>query len=156
MRLFAGEEALDKALADMAYELGPRLGLVSSEVPLISNLDVWRNIALISQYHQNMPEQKAKALVLQCLQRYGLEKIAEKRNQALSEEERFCVMLLRAAMVPDVVIVIDRPLKMIPYLQSTSFIYEALEKIDDLYTKCYTFDYTWDENRYGINDDSQS
>jgi len=156
LRLFAGEEALDKALADMVCELGPRLGLVSSEVPLISNLDVWRNIALIGQYHQNMPERKAKALVLQCLQRYGLENIADKRNQALSEEERFCVMLLRAAMVPDVVIVIDRPLKMIPYLQGTSFIYEALEKIDDLFTQCYTFDYTWDKNRYGINNDSQS
>ena len=65
-------------------------------------------------------------------------------------------MLLRAAMVPDVVIVIDRPLKMIPYLQGTSFIYEALEKIDDLFTQCYTFDYTWDKNRYGINNDSQS
>jgi len=156
LRLFDGEEALDKALAEMARELGPRLGLVSSESPLISNLDVWRNIALISQYHRNMPDHKAKAFVLQCLQRYGLENIADKRNQALSEEERFCVMLLRAAMVPDVVIVIDRPLKMIPYLQGTSFIYEALEKIDDLFTQCYTFDYTWDKNRYGINNDSQS
>jgi ABC-type nitrate/sulfonate/bicarbonate transport system ATPase subunit len=141
---------------DIASELGAKLGLVSSEAPLISNLDIWRNIALISQYHRNIPEQKAKTIVLQCLKRYGLEKLADKRNQGLTEEERFYVMLLRASMVPDAVIVIDRPLKIVHYLQNSSFIFDALKKIDDLYTKCYTFDYTWNKNRYGTNDDSES
>lgn len=156
MRLFDDERALNKTLADIAQELGHRQGLVSSEAPLISNLNVWSNIALISQYHKNMSEQTAKKFVLKCLQRFRLEGIAHKKNQVLTEEERFYVMLLRAAMVPEAVIVMDRPLNMIPYLQSTSFIYEALEKIDDLYVECYNFDYTWNRNRYGTDYDSQS
>ncbi len=140
----------------MACEAGQQLGLVSSDVPLISNLCVWSNIALISQYHQRLSNEKAKDVVLQRLQRYGLEKIADKRNPALSEEERFCVMLLRAAMVPNAVIVIDRPFKIMTDLKDTSFIYDALDKIDDLYTQCYIFDYSWDKNRYGMTDDTQN
>ena len=37
-------------------------GLVSLDVPLISNLPVWSNIALIRQYHENMPWEEAKRL----------------------------------------------------------------------------------------------
>jgi ABC-type lipoprotein export system ATPase subunit len=156
LKLFSSIEALDEGLADMAREAGRQLGIVSSNVPLISNLYAWSNIALISQYHQQLSSEKAKDIVLQRLQRYGLEKIADKRNPALSEEERFCVMLLRAAMIPDALIVIDRPFKIMTDLKDISFIYEALDKIDDLYTRCYIFDYTWDKNRYGMTDDTQN
>jgi hypothetical protein len=68
-------------------------------VPLISNLDVWINIALIKQYHQNLSRNAAEREVLGYLRRYGLEVIAYKRNPALTAEQRFRVMLLRAAMV---------------------------------------------------------
>ena len=121
---------------------------------MISNLDIWRNIALIIQYHRNISEQKAQAIVLQCLKRYGLEKLADKRNEALTEEERFYVMLIRAAMVSNAIIVIDRPLRIVHYLHNTSFVFDALAKIDDLYTKCYIFDYTWNKSGYGTNYDS--
>ncbi|MDO8720949.1 MAG: hypothetical protein Q7J31_01815 [Syntrophales bacterium] len=133
----------------MKSEAGRRLGLISADVPLISNLDVWHNIALIYEYHRNIPEKKAEVFVIECLKRYGLENIAHKRNAFLSEEDRFYVMLLRAAMLPDAVIVIDRPFKIMPYLKDTSFIYDALEKVDDFFALCYIFDYAQDKNRYG-------
>ncbi len=155
MRLFNDQKSLDKELADVKSETGQRLGLISADVPLLSNLDVWRNIALICQYHRNMAEKKAKAFVIAYLQRYGLENIADKRNNFLSEEERFCVMLLRAAMLPDAVIVIDRPFKIMPYLKDTSLIYKILGKIDDLFTLCYIFDYTHDKNRYGMKNGAE-
>jgi ABC-type lipoprotein export system ATPase subunit len=156
LRLFADEEALDRELATVRDQIGPHLGLISSNVPLISNLDVWHNIALIRQYHSNMPEKKAKSFVIQCLQRLELEGIAYKRNPFLSGEERFCAMLLRAAMVDDAVIVIDRPYNIMPHLRSTSFIYAALEKIDDLFTLCYIFDYNHDKNKYRMTDASEN
>lgn len=149
MRLFNDQETLDKELASVKSEAGRRLGLISADVPLISNLDVWLNIALIYEYHRNIPEKKAEVFVIECLKRYGLENIAYKRNTFLSEEERFCVMLLRAAMLSDAVIVIDRPFKIMPYLKDTSFIFEALGKVDDLFALCYIFDFTQDKNRYG-------
>jgi ABC-type nitrate/sulfonate/bicarbonate transport system ATPase subunit len=155
LRLFADQEALDKELADLKGEIGQQLGVVSSEVPLISNLDVWMNIALIYQYHQKASQKNAQAFVMQCLQRYNLEKIAYKRNPMLSEEERFYVKMLRAAMVAQAVIVIDRPFKMLPYLKDTTFIYETLDKIEDLFTRCDILDYAQEKNRYGLIHDSE-
>lgn len=73
----------------------------------------------------------------------------------LSEEERFCVKVLRAAMVPNAVIVIDRPFKMLHYLKDTTFIYETLGKIEDLFTRCDILDYAQEKNRYGLIYDSE-
>jgi len=121
--------------------LGPHLGLVSSDVPLISNLNVWSNIALIYQYHRKASKKSARTFVIQCLQRYGLEGIAEKRNSEISDDERFCVKVLRAVMVVKAVIVIDRPFRMLHYHKDISFIYETLAKIDDLFERCDILDY---------------
>lgn len=128
--------------------------MVSEDVPLISNLDVWINIALIKQYHQNLSRKAAKEEVMGNLQRYGLEKIANKRNPALTDEQRFRVMLLRAVMVAEAVIVIDRPFKLLPELQDSRFIFDSLKIIDDLYDSCHIFDYIWVKDRYRINDAS--
>lgn len=156
MKFFADEEELSRELAEMRRRIGPQLGLISLDVPLISNLDVWHNIALIRQYHNNLPEEKARLLALQCLRRFQLEGIACKRNPFLSAEERFCAMLLRAAMVNDSVIIIDRPFNILPHLDDTSFIYEHINKIDDMFTFCYIFDYAHDKNRYRMDDASES
>jgi len=150
LRLFEGKVALDERLKDFAEEHKKTLGLVSLDVPLISNLDVSVNIALIKQYHENLSADKAQALVLSYLTRYGLEDISNKRNPALTNKERFCVMLLRAAMVRDSIIVIDRPFTIIPDVQDDRFIYDALKVVDDSFKECHIFDYLWSKDRYGM------
>jgi ABC-type nitrate/sulfonate/bicarbonate transport system ATPase subunit len=122
--------------------------LVSLDVPLISNLNVWVNIALIKQYHQNLSEEKAKHLVLQYLQKCGMEHSASIRTSALTNKERFLVMLLRAAMVRDAIIVIDRPFKIIPDVPDDIFIYNSLNIIDDSFKECHIFDFAWFKDRY--------
>lgn len=107
------------------------------------------NIALIKEYHENMPKQQARRLTLEYLERVGLGQIAYKRNPALNPEERFCAMLLRAAMVQDAMILIDQPFKIIPHLKDVQFITTALKKIDDLYLSCHIHDYKWMEEKYG-------
>lgn len=131
---------------------GQRIGMVSDDVPLISNLDVWINIALIRQYHQNLSGPAAQTEVLGYLRRYGLESIAFKRTHALTDEQRFRVMLLRAAMVADAVVVIDRPSKLLPALQDSRFIYDSLQVISDLYDMSCLFDYLWFKERYRTGD----
>lgn len=131
------------------------MGLVSADVPLISNLAVWGNIALIYQYHREVSRRNAEALVLQYLGRYNLEHVAYKRNSELSEEQRFRVMILRAAMLTDAVIVIDRPFKLLHYNDYTSFVYESLETIDDLFARCEIFDYEREKRNCGPNHDSE-
>jgi ABC-type lipoprotein export system ATPase subunit len=152
LKFFNSEDSLEKELNDFAIKNKKNLGLVSLDVPLISNLDVWINIALIRQYHQNLPPEEAEKEVVRYLQRYHLEKIAHKRSSALTDEERFCVMLLRAAMVADAIIVIDRPFKILPELQNSQFIFDSIRVIDDLYRESRIFDYIWFKDRYRIID----
>jgi ABC-type nitrate/sulfonate/bicarbonate transport system ATPase subunit len=132
------------------------LGLVSLEVPLISNLPVWSNISLIRQYHENMPWEEAKTLVLDLLQRFDMAATAEKRNSSLTAEERFCIMLIRAAMVRDAVVVLDRPFRIFPDLPDGRFFTDALHKVDDLIAEVHIFDYNWEKERYGTNDDAEN
>lgn len=122
---------------------------VSVDVPLISNQEVYMNIALIKQYHENMPKRRAQRMVVEYLQRLGVADIAYKRNPVLTQEERFCAMLLRAAMVKDAMILIDQPFKIIPHLKDIQLIVAALKKIDDLYLSCHIYDYQWMEEKYG-------
>jgi len=107
------------------------------------------NIALIKQYHENMPKRRAQRMVVEYLQRLGVGDIAYKRNPVLTQEERFCAMLLRAAMVKDAMILIDQPFKIIPHLKDVRLIVAALKKIDDLYLSCHIYDYKWMEEKYG-------
>jgi ABC-type lipoprotein export system ATPase subunit len=127
------------------------IGMVSEDVPLISNLDVWINIALIKQYHENLSTDTVQEEVMGYLRRFQLEKIANKRNPAITAEQRFQVMLLRAAMVVQAVVVIDRPFRLLPAIQDSRFIYDSLHVIADLYDKCYIFDYLWFKDRYRID-----
>jgi len=122
---------------------------VSVDVPLISNQEVYMNIALIKQYHENMPKRRAQRMVVEYLERVGVADIAYKRNPVLTQEERFCAMLLRAAMVKDAMILIDQPFKIIPPLKDIQLIVAALKKIDDLYLSCHIYDYKWMEEKYG-------
>lgn len=124
------------------------MGLVAVDVPLISNLNVCDNIALIIQYHNNVPVKEAEKLVIGHLKRCGLEQIAFKRNPSLSDEERFCAMLLRAAMVKDAYILIDRPLKILADLEDRSFFYNILNGLADLFLECHILDYKWNQERY--------
>jgi ABC-type lipoprotein export system ATPase subunit len=148
LRLFEDEVTLGKELNDFTAKNKKNLGLVSLDVPLISNLDVWVNIALIKQYHENLSADKAQELVLRYLTGYGMEDISNKRNHALTNRERFCAMLLRAAMVIDSIVVIDRPFTIIPDVQDDRFIYDSLKAIDHSFKECHIFDYLWSKDRY--------
>ncbi|MBM4312866.1 MAG: hypothetical protein FJ122_02975 [Deltaproteobacteria bacterium] len=129
------------------------MGLVSLEAPLIANLAVWSNIALIRQYHENMPRQEARGLTEALLLRLGMASIMDKRNPALTTQERFCAMLIRAAMVRDVLLVLDKPFSILTNLRDARFIMESLRKLDDLVAETHIFDYSWEKGRYeGWND----
>ncbi len=57
-------------------------------------------------------------------------------------------MLLRAAMVRDSIIAIDRPFKIMPDVEDDRFIHDALQRIYDSFKKCFIFDYIWFKERY--------
>jgi ABC-type nitrate/sulfonate/bicarbonate transport system ATPase subunit len=148
LRLFESEVALQKTLDSFLTECGPHLGLVSVDAPLISNLSVSNNIALIRQYHENLSRPEARAWAVHLLDRFGLATIADQRTSSLNREQLYHVMLIRAAMVRDAVIVLDRPFRLLPDLRDGSFFTETLRKMDDLIAAAHVFDYTWEKERY--------
>jgi len=155
LRFFDSEDALQKSLDAFLAEHKTHLGLVSPEVPLISNLPVWSNIALIRQYHEDMPWEEARALAVGLLKRFDMAGIAEKRNSSLKMEELFCVMLIRAAMVRDAVVVLDRPFRILPDLRAGRFFTDAFRTVDDLIAEAHVFDYSWEKGRYGATDGAE-
>jgi ABC-type lipopolysaccharide export system ATPase subunit len=122
---------------------------ISLDIPLISNQDVWMNIALIKQYHENISRTEAEKIALDALKCLGLIHLAHKRNPSLTSEEKFCVMLLRAVMVRDALVMIDRPFKIIPHLKDINYIFQMLKEIDDFYVTCHIYDYNWMAGKYG-------
>lgn len=108
------------------------------------------NISLIKEYHENMPHGQARQIALLGLARLELQHIASKRNPALSSEERFCAMLLRAAMVRDATLIIDRPFSILPHLNNIQYVTDVLKLIDDLYLNCHIYDYSWMQGKYGV------
>ncbi len=82
-----------------------------------------------------------------------MEPIAERRNPALTMEERFCAMLLRAVMVEDAILILDRPFSILTDHGSGHFLTDALRKVDDMIAETHIFDYSWDKERYGVTDD---
>jgi len=95
-----------------------------------------------------MPRRDAEALALSCLEKMGLAETAGKRNPALSNRERFGVMVLRAVMVKGNAVAIDRPFKIVPELQDSRFMMDCLASVDEWLHECRIFDYTWHEARY--------
>jgi ABC-type lipoprotein export system ATPase subunit len=122
--------------------------MVSIDVPLISNLNVLQNIALIKEYHHHLSQNEAETLVLAYLEKMKLSDIALKRNPALTSEERFCAMALRAVMVEENIVVIDRPFNIIPDLKDSRYIVTILNTVNDLLHNCHIFDYIWNQDRY--------
>jgi ABC-type molybdenum transport system ATPase subunit/photorepair protein PhrA len=99
--------------------------------------------------------EEAKALAVAILERFGLAEISEKRKSALKTEELFYVMLIRAAMVRDAVVVLDRPFRILPDLLEGRFFTDAFRKVDDLIAEAHIFDYSWEKGRYGATDGAE-
>ena len=95
-----------------------------------------------------MSRNDAEALALSCLKTMGLTDIAVKRTSALSDEERFGAMILRAVMVQGNAVVIDRPFKIMPELEDCRFIGNVLKSVDDFLHEGRIFDYIWNQDRY--------
>jgi ABC-type lipopolysaccharide export system ATPase subunit len=132
------------------------MGLVSMDVPLISSLNVGQNIALIRLYHVDESKVRARKRILRLLNLFHKMEIADLQISALDHWERFLVKLLRAAMVQDAFIVIDRPFRLVPDLPDAKLIQDSLKQIDELYSSCQIFDYSWNRGRYRIDDVSES
>ena len=114
--------------------------LISSETPLISNLNMIENIALIKEVHENMSLFQAQALAKEYLDKMSLSTISQKRSDSCKNIEIFYVMAIRAMMTQAKSVIIKLPTTLLEDLQDMPKIIENLLKIKEE-KEIYIFDF---------------
>ena len=117
-------------------------------MPLRANLAALENIAIVPQYHQNMPYEQAVDIAWNLLLDMERTEIAYKRDPQLTFEERFITKLLRAAIRHPTLLIIDRPALLLPDTHYPPFVATTLARLDSHLNDCWILDYPWNEPLY--------
>ncbi len=126
----------------------PDAALISDSLPLRANLSVLENIAIVLQYRRNMNYDAAADRAWALLGRLGQTDSAFKRDPDLGSEQRFAAKLARALILPQPIILIERPGLLLPDTHYPAFLDAALTAVEDLFEQCWIVDYTWNEPLY--------
>ena len=104
MKLFTSKEEIPEYV-----QTQEDYSLISGDLPLIYNLNILENIAIIKEVHENMSVLEAEQLAEATLQSVGLKSLGVKRAEQCLTNEIFCVMLIRAMMCKENTIIIEYP-----------------------------------------------
>jgi len=148
VKLFPSEEHLLAGLGEMRAALGERYAPVSADIPLLSNLSVFQNIALIRQYHDRIEADEAQRTTTELLERFDLCRLTTRRPYELGDWDLFLVKLLRASQRATAAVVIDRPFSQVGELPSITPIRKALELLDFPGVEAIIVGYEWNRARY--------
>lgn len=103
--------------------------LISKELPLISNLNMIENIAIIEEFHNRITTNEAHSHGFELLKKINCESIAYKHINECSYLELFYVMLLRAIMCKEDVIIVCYVYFLVEDLETLDPIVEVLENL---------------------------
>ena len=121
---------------------------VSTQTPLLSNLSMLENIALISQVHDKMGMAQSHKKAYAALKSLELEQIAPLRYENCSAKEKFYVQLIRANILKDAKIIIEQPFMLLAEEMSIHFILDALGRLNIPYERVRIIDLVHQENNY--------
>jgi len=105
--------------------------IISAETPLIANLDMCENIALIKEVHDNMSTVDAESLAVEILSVLGLKKISRKRVASCTKEEQFLVMCIRAMMTQEKSVMIKLPGEILGSLLHIQKLIQSMKKLNN-------------------------
>jgi ABC-type lipoprotein export system ATPase subunit len=109
---------------------------------------VLENVAVVLQYRQNLDYDQAADRAWSLLGRLDGTDFAFRRDPDLASGERFLAKLARALILPQPIIVIDRPGLLLPDTHYPPFLDACLTAVEDLYEQCWIVDYRWNEPLY--------
>ena len=101
--------------------------LISKDTPLISNLDMKENIALIKEVHHKKSRLKAEAEAIEMLDKISLAKVANLRSNQCTKLEIFYVMIIRALMGDEENIIIKMPFSLLDNMLDISQLIKNIE-----------------------------
>lgn len=131
-----------------AIGAGQRVGFVSPDIPLLSNLSVYDNISLVPRYLTAEKDDAIRAEIEKLLALLEISDSINKKTFQLDSDTVFKVKLLRALMLKDSVTVIDRPFVMLSTAADIKPIVKMLDTLELDGKKVVFFDFEWNKNKY--------
>ncbi len=132
-------------MSQEAAELAKRdkYGIISKNIPLISNLSLLENIEVVIYYHngdRSALDRRIRAIEM-------VEKM-QKREPNISNEERFCAMHLRAISYSKSILFL-RPFSLLTDHKDILFADKIFDATAEAIDEITIFDFEWNKQRYG-------
>jgi len=121
---------------------------VSTSTPLLSNLSMIENIALIMQVDERLSRKEAQKIAYDAMKPLGLISVAPLRYDVCSQKEIFYVQLIRAFVKKGAKIIIDQPFAFLAEENSINFILDALDALLIPYQQVMIIDLENQGSRY--------
>lgn len=125
-----------------------RVGFVSPDIPLLSNLSVYDNISLVPRYLTTEKDDSIRAEIEKLLTLLEISDSINKKTFQLDSETIFKVKLLRAIMLKDSATVIDRPFVMLNTAADIKPVVKMLKTLELNGKKVLFFDFEWNKSKY--------
>lgn len=149
LNFFADAGAIEEQIEALRNRGQSRCGLVSAELPLLSNLSLLQNCALILQYHQRFSAPQAQTRVETLLAVFGLQAKGNLRSAHLSEKDIFIAKLVRAVLFEPAIVIVDRPSEQLHADYNISDIIATVNKLAEHFAVCHILEYQHEERRHG-------
>ena len=140
------ESALKDRISALCTE--QTVGLVSPDIPLLSNLSVYDNIALVSRYLTKEKDKEIQQVILQQLDILDIRSLKFEKPFRLDSETIFKVKLLRALSLKDSLTIIDRPFVMLNNIADIAPVKKMLETLGEYIGEGMFFDFEWNKSKY--------
>ena len=125
-----------------------RIGFVSPDIPLLSNLSVYDNISLVPRYLTTEKDESIRAEIEKLLAVLDISDSIDKKTFQLDSGTIFKVKLLRALMLKDSATVIDRPFVMLNTAADIKPVKEMLKILPTDEKKIIFLDFEWNKSKY--------
>ena len=126
IKFFDDIQTLEEYYKVLSKEYGKYVA-VSSHTPLLSNLNIIENIALIEEVHQRYNRDISHKNALIKLSQFKMQSLANKKASQCNELEKFTLILIRASMMTNVTIVIVTPLVQYQSQNSLDYLLKAMQ-----------------------------
>jgi len=146
VKLFSSAKQLH-AFLEEAYE-EKNSSFVSAQTPLLSNLSILENVALVSQVHQGLNRIKAQEKAFIALEKLGISHLSFLRYNECDTKDIFCAQLARAAMIEENKVIIEQPFSLLAEEVHKDFIFDALQNLDIAFNKVFVLDLEHQESFY--------
>ena len=113
------------------YVVENNLAVVSEDIPLLVDLSVNENIALILEYHYKYSVKNATIYTNQLLKKCGYIELSNKRPFKLNKKDKFIIQCIRAYVSPKDKVAIIKPFSMLDRVEDLSYITKLADILDE-------------------------